>query len=432
MRILWHSAAPWVSGGYGRVCKEVVTRLQNETHHEVAVQCLTSVKKDPILWHGEVWDGEKFVKEVELDEPIPVYPSSSNAQYTHFGVKEAKGHFEDFGADFYFTHFDTWMKPARQHIPQMDIPYGSYVIVDHYPAPDAVVEQVSSSYETVAMSRYAQEALMERGVRATYIPHGVDTDKYVPIYGEGDGATVESTDAETGETRMIDLSDRFVIGMVAANYADRKNIPHHMEAFKKFLDEVDDDAIMYMHMQQNPPTGHDLYSIQQQLGIPDENMIWVPPDKYHSVGDVTLNNWYSTMDVLVNCSMGESWGLTITEAMSCETPAIVTNFSSMPEQVGVDHSIEKQMDMGKTFVQGDHGLAVNPTISWWRERVSAKQYVCDAHSIWEALLYYYSNPQKRIEHGERARQFVRNNYDWDTEVVPKFIKSFNQIEEILV
>lgn len=429
MRILWHSAAPWVSGGYGRVCLEVTTRLQNETDHEIGIQCLTSVKKDPVMWHGEVWDGDEFTVPRELDEPIPVFPSTSSAQHTHFGVREAKQNYENFGADFYFTHFDTWMRPARQAIPEMDVPYGSYVIVDHYPAPNEVVEQVSSAYETVAMSRFAQQALMERGVRASYIPHGVDTTQYRPM-DENERASKLRTEID-GEENVIDLNERFVFGMIAANYADRKNIPHHMQAFKKFLEEVDNSAILYMHMEQSPPTGYDLYRIQRELGIPDENIAWVPPDLYHDVGDNTLANWYNNMDVLLNCSMGESWGLTITEAMACGTPAIVTNFSSMPEQVGASANIQDQMDLGKTFIVGKHGLAVNPTISWWREKVSSQQFICDPHSIWEAMLFYYSNPDRLEEHGKKARTFVKNNYDWEEQVVPKFIEVFDQLEEIL-
>lgn len=434
MRLLWHSVAPWVAGGYGRVCQEVTTRLQNETHHEVAVQCLTSVKKDPVMWHGEVWDedSEGFVIPRELDEPIPVFPSSSNRQNTHFGVKEAKGHFEDFNADFYFTHFDTWMNPARDAIPQMNIPYGSYVIVDHYPCPVEVVEQVSSAYETIAMSRFAEDALMERGIRSRYIPHGVDTEMYRPM-NEDERATKLRNELD-GEETIIDLTDKFVIGMIAANYSDRKNIPHHMEAFKMFLDEVDDEAILYMHMHQNVNVGYDLYQVQKEIGIPDENIVWVPPDLYHDVGDITLADWYNNMDFLMNCSFGESWGLTITEAMACGTPAIVTSVTSMPEQVGYNHdryTSDMEIDSGM-FDVANHGLVVHPDTSVWREKVNSKQYMCGPRGIFSAMRYYYNNRDTLEEHGKKSRAHVVSNYDWDNCVIPRFKEMFNEIEEILV
>lgn len=437
MRILYHSAAPWVSGGYGRVTQEVTTRLQNETDHEVAVQCLSSIRKNPISWHGEVWNGDEFVTPVELEDPITVFPSSSSKANTHFGVKEAKEHYEEFDADFYFTHFDTWMSPAREAIPQMDVPYGSYVIVDHYPCPVEVVEQVSGAYEIVAMSRFAKKALGEKGVRSRYIPHGVDTDKYRPI-DKDERVTKLRTNKGDENEEIIDLSDKFVFGMIAANYADRKNIPHHMQAFDMFLRNVDDEAIMYMHMHQSSNVGYDLYRIQKEIGIPDENIVWVPPDLYHDVGDATLAAWYNNMDVLLNSSMGESWGLTITEAMSCGTPAIVTNFSSMAEQVGIE-DINPPLNSGEYsdnsrggFEEGSHGLAVNPITSIWREKVSSKQYITPPKDIYDAMYYYYHNPDLVDDHGERARDYVVENYGWKNSVVPEFIQMFDELEEILV
>lgn len=438
MRILWHSAAPWVSGGYGRVCQEVITRLQNESDHQVGVQCLTAVKKDPVMWHGEVWDGDEFTTPRPVEEPIPVFPSSSTNANTHFGVREAKQHYNDFDADFYFTHFDTWMSPAREIIPDMEIPYGSYVIVDHYPAPNEVVEQVTNAYETVGMSRFARSALMERGVRSRYIPHGVDTEQYRPMdEDERPSNLVMEID---GEQKELDLNETFVFGMIAANYADRKNIPNHMEAFKRFIDNVDEDAILYMHMWQKSDVGYDLYRIQQDLGIPDRNIAWIPPDLYHDVGDVTLNAWYNNMNVLLNATMGESWGLTITESMACGTPAIVSNFSSMPEQVGFSGSdgdspgVPNPYDIGEeySFREGNHGLVVRPRMHVWREKVSSKQYICHPEDIYVAMRYYYDHPELIEEHGEKARNHVVSNYDWDECILPQFIEMFDQLEEILV
>ena len=43
---------------------------------------------------------------------------------------------------------------------------------------------------------------------------------------------------------------------------------------------------------------------------------------------------YSTLDVLMNASMGEGFGLTVLEAQSCGIPAIVTDFTAMREVCG--------------------------------------------------------------------------------------------------
>src|SRR5262245_15081540 len=43
---------------------------------------------------------------------------------------------------------------------------------------------------------------------------------------------------------------------------------------------------------------------------------------------------YAGLDVLLNTSMGEGFGLTVLEAQSCGVPAIVTDFTAMSEVCG--------------------------------------------------------------------------------------------------
>ena len=43
---------------------------------------------------------------------------------------------------------------------------------------------------------------------------------------------------------------------------------------------------------------------------------------------------YSSLDVLLNASMGEGFGLTVLEAQACGVPAIVTDFTAMSEVCG--------------------------------------------------------------------------------------------------
>jgi len=43
---------------------------------------------------------------------------------------------------------------------------------------------------------------------------------------------------------------------------------------------------------------------------------------------------YASLDVLMNASMGEGFGLTVLEAQACGVPAIVTDFTAMREVCG--------------------------------------------------------------------------------------------------
>lgn len=427
MRILWHSAVPTVNTGYGRCTREIAGRL-HQMGHDIAVKPLGAISSGEIMWHGEE-------ATYDFDEPMKMY-SSENA----FGLGTVVRDFNDFDADFYFTHFDTWMGPARNSIPNMDIPYGSYVIVDHYPAPNAVIQQVSNARRVVAMSEYAKQALRQKGMPSNVITHGVDTDQYRPLQKSDEMYPDEiRVVGEDGEEKKIDVNDTYIIGMVAANFGDRKHIPAHMEAFKLFLENVDDEALMYIHADANADEGWNLDEVRQEIGIPRDNIIWPSPESYHSSDDDEMNAWYNAFDVFVNCSYGESWGLTITEAMSAETPCIVTNFSSMPEQIGMN-----EWDTPEELYSGDeedsvagsvishHGIAVNPCVGLYRARVSAKQFVCSPRDIYNAIKYYYDHPNVAKDHGEKARIFARNNYDWERHIVPEFNRMFNNIEEEIV
>jgi len=420
VKIVYHSAAPWIHTGYATCTEEIATRLHN-SGHEVALQCLSSVKNKPIWWHGEDAD-------CELEQKMKIYPANSK-----YGLEDVTDHFEDFNADIYFTHFDTWMKEARQIIPEMDIPYVSYVIVDHEPAPDAVITQVSNATETIAMSEFAKHELEKKGLRPIQIPHGIDTSQYRELTGEDKPTDIEvSTPNESESTRKVDLDDVFLMGMVAANHGSRKNIPNHLEAFKRFIEEVDDDAILYLHTDQVSSEGYNLHRIAKQLNIPDENLLWARGTDYGEVGNEYLNMWYNAFDVFLNCSFGESWGLTVTEAQATGTPAIVSNFSSLTEQLGISpyeqHKIH-WLDMHPNVGVAEHGLVCDPVANFWKTKVDAKHKIVNSETIFKAMRFYYTHENVRKTHGEKAKEYVTNNYTWEDDVLPKFFDLFDMLEE---
>lgn len=427
MRILWHSAAPWVSTGYGRCTAEIATRLNDTENHEVGVLGLDSLKRNQVIWHGE---GISY----DVENPIPIYPAKGQ-----FGLNNLENSIRQFNADIYFTHFDTWMEAPRKKIPKLDFPYVSYIIVDHKPVPENTLEQIKNARSTITMSEFAKNELNENGINSLQIPHGVNTNKYYPIDEDSENYpdALELTN-DDGEVRKIDPDETFILGMVAANHGDRKNIPNHMEAFKMFLEQDDvnkDDVVMYIHTEQKSKKGYNFKEVQEQLEIPEKCILWPSNQQYHNVGDEYLNMWYNVFDVMINCSMGESWGLTITEAQSAGTPCIVSNITSMPEQLGVDVSkngddivwgVEDNQNVG----YAPHGIVIEPSAPIWREKQSSKQFIVAPDDMLDAINYYYKRPDVREADGNVAAEYVRDNYDWEEHVVPKFKEFFDTLEEV--
>lgn len=428
MRILYHSAAPWTSSGYARVTREVAPRLHNEGH-EVALQSMSSIRDTSITWHGD----ELYY---DLERPMTVYPAEPSGRENMLGTKMAGSNFEEFDADLYYTHFDTWTERVRDVIPSLGIKYSSYVIVDHYPVPEEVIDQILGAQKVVSMSKFAKHHLEQEGIPSVYIPHGVNQDRYFPL----DDEFIENMSIETikgdGSEKSIDVKDHFIVGIVAANHGDRKNIPHQLRAFKMFVDEVDDDAILYIHTQMDSSKGFNLVKVKDEIGIPDKNVIFTRAEDYGNVDDDYLNSLYNTFDVFLNCSIGESWGLTITEAQAAGVPCVVTNFSSMPEQLGIEptevdwesYLDEENLLSHSSYKEAPHGLLVNPKTSVWRSKVNSRQYMAHPEDIKNAIERYYEDEELREKHGERASEFVRENYTWGEHVVPKFSELFSELE----
>ncbi len=84
----------------------------------------------------------------------------------------------------------------------------------------------------------------------------------------------------------------------------------------------------FTHEQKKFIQTHSLESYISYLGQPDKS---------------TLVQIYNAADVLLAPSLHEGFGMTILEAMACETPVITSNISSMPE------------------VAGDAGVLIEPT-----------------------------------------------------------------------
>jgi glycosyltransferase involved in cell wall biosynthesis len=416
---MYQSVVPWMHTGFSTVTEEVATRLHNEGH-EVAIQSLTTVRKKKITWHGEG-------SSLELERPMEIYPSGSK-----FGLGEVKDNYDDFNADFLFTHFDSWMSQAKEVIPQLNIPYSSYVIVDHDPAPEAVIEQITQAYKTISMSNFGKHQLEQKGVDNRMIPHGIDTSEYYPLGDSDTPSQIENEDGD-GNTRMIDVDDHFIFGIVAANVGSRKNIPNQLEAFKKFINRIDDSVLLYVHTAQETAQGYDLYRVQRELGIPDENVVWTREEDYGDVGNEYLNALYNSFDVLLNCSFGESWGLTVTEAQAAGTPVITTNFSSTPEQLGVnipDKDNLEQLEMNNVY-KAPHGIVCDPSTPFWKNKVDSRQYIVAPETIYGAMKYYYHNRDQLAKDGSNASKYVGNNYDWEQDVLPEFQDHFDEMEELV-
>jgi glycosyltransferase involved in cell wall biosynthesis len=161
------------------------------------------------------------------------------------------------------------------------------------------------------------KAIMDR-IRV--IPHGVEP-VFRPLSVE------EKRDARHQLFRGNVRDDDFLLVNVNANQR-RKGLTQSLQILsdlKELRQEGDPEFRLYMHMQRaNKQEGIDLGLVCRQLGLVEgEDIFFGDPNFVHGrpmLNDEGLNRIYNAADLYLTTSLGEGWGLGVTEAMAAGTP----------------------------------------------------------------------------------------------------------------
>ena len=317
-----------------------------------------------------------------------VYPAGMDA----YGNDVIGPHSRHFGANVVVSLIDVWvMKETAQKIaPALWLPWTP---IDHDPIPEAVLQSLQGAHTTLAYSKWGAEMLTSAGVKNEYIPHGIEPSIYRvnPDFGQ----------VANFKRDIMRADNQFLGIIVAANkgFPDRKAFQVQLHAWANFAKDKP-DARLYIHTEPTPLYGGiDFGQLLQRLGIVDKVIF---PDRYaYYLGFPAefLALAYNAADVLLGNSMSEGFGIPIIEAQACGTPAIVTDFSAMPELVRWGHVIQPA------------DLFWTPMNSW--------QAWPDHQAITEALEEYYQawldnsrcwSPEQRSQTSKQ----IHDEYSWDS------------------
>lgn len=354
---MWHSCAPWAPSGYGTQTA-VWTRKLTEMGHEVVISTYWGLAGSATQWEG-----------------LTVLPGFG-ANYCSPSLHQ---HARAVRPDLVITLGDIWVMDPNL---LRQIPVAHWLPSDSRPMSTAdrlCVE--GSGAELIAMSRHGFDRFTEAGYDPVYVPHGIDTQKFIP-YSE--------KDREELRERM-GLTGKFVIGMnLANNDAIRKALPEMFLAVAAFVNRHP-DAVVALHSGVHQDGGQDLEALAENVGITDHVRV-VDQYRYHAgfITDDDMVAWYNMLDVLSSCTFGEGFGLPIVEAQACGIPVITTRASSMEELN--PHGIQVT---GEPFWNGVHK-------AWWT-KPSVRQIV-DA--------YEKSYVQREDVNRDKLRDFALE-YDKD-------------------
>jgi len=229
-------------------------------------------------------------------------------------------HAQKWKADVVITLQDIWvlneenLKKTKNWIPILP--------VDHDPIPPAIKDRLKHAYRVISYSKFGYKELKKNGIHSTYIPHTVDTSVLKPL------------PKKQIRKEMSIPDDIFLFGMVGANKDNppRKSFQQVLDAFAKFHAKHPKSG-MYFHSQMMHPKGFQIQEYAHNLGISKDIYTIDNYDLMYGVNRSDMAKIYSMMDCLLMPSTNEGFGVPAIEAQSCGVPAIVTNFTAMPDLI---------------------------------------------------------------------------------------------------
>lgn len=272
-----------------------------------------------------------------------------------------------------------------------------YYPIDATPKENWITKSVSLVDIPVAYTQYAadesikfDESLRER---LRIVPHGVEEKVFRPL-----------PDAEVKEFRskfFMGMADnKFLVTNVNRNQP-RKDIARTMQIFRLFKN-ICPDALLYLHMKVNDVT-YNLDEVARNYELIPEKDYIIPTnfDENQGMPVDVLNLIYNASDAVMTTTLGEGWGLSMTEAMAAGTPVIAPNHTSLTEMLGDGRGT--LVTAGRTASEWFTMMNDNSRL---RPLVNVAEYV-------DKLVWMHNNPEETAKMAEKARGYVVDNWTWD-------------------
>lgn len=126
--------------------------------------------------------------------------------------------------------------------------------------------------------------------------------------------------------------DRFLIVNINRNQP-RKDIARSLMILKELWDRGR-RPLLYLHMQYED-SGGNIFTMAQQMGLGKEYEFFLPSPKIFNANQGMpiddVNRIYNAADLVLSTTLGEGWGLSMTEAMATKTPIVAPDNTSFTE-----------------------------------------------------------------------------------------------------
>ena len=401
--ILLYCDSPLISTGFGTVAKYISEALDKD--YDLTVCAINQY--DDIQYTGNykiyVSDNNpfniskmKFLLEEKDWDIIILFNDWNIISQFNPDIEKARKRNKDLKVIAY-TPIDTEYIPSEALVPLLDY--------------DIIVTYTNWGKDII---ENAQPTLKDK---VKVIGHGTDLSVFKPL---------SETRIRKDRKTILSLGDNDFMVLNVARNQWRKDLPRSIQVVKLFRESPifrKGTKLMYFINSKVSDMGGNLLDISYALEATD--LVKFPDPNYfmETVGVTPefLNQLYNMADVVISTSMGEGWGLPITEAMATKTPVLAPDNSSLREIIGQDEMRGYLMESGKTisehFVYGIESSLLHP--------------LANIESGVNKLGQIYKDKYK-LTYGGETKEKINKAYDYSTFFSWEFIKTkwINLLKEI--
>lgn len=331
---------------------------------------------------------------------FPVYGADPRQDY--WGRTVLAEQLRTWRPDVLFSLLDDWMlvEPGMDGEPYKGLPllperrnvvWVKYAPYDGEPMPPAWIPINYDADVLIAMADYGAQILRHHhpGKPVYRIYHGVDTQVFRPFDPE----------ARKALRRKYQIPEQaFVITRVDRNQP-RKNIPALLEAVARFIHRGKHRVpIVLVLRMSNQDVGGSLVDLLDRYGLRRHTLLFdtLP---VRGVPEQTLAEIYNLGDLFVSTSLSEGFGFGPVESRACGVPALVPNFSAMPELASGPAEI---VPLATKLVSARH----------------IEQGIVHVGECVRAIQRFYEDPRLREHYGRLGRERAER-LDWRV-ILPQF------------
>jgi len=440
-KILVLADSPTVPTGFGQVSRNVLKELHATGKYDIDMI--------GINYDGSFNREEFLNKYPYLNKLVPAHrPGTVDMYGREFAIQALAGKVRDLTPpwDIIFTIQDHFIIEAQSK----DTGYGfaesikqiqkntlmkpeyrknHFVWVGYFPVdgplkPNWVNNAIAKADFPVAYCEFGKQEMLKHKSdtnqiegRISVIKHGTNTTDFFPM-----------KDAKRKELRKkyfgkLIKEDTYLIINVNRNQM-RKDLLRTLLTFREFKKRVP-NAFLYLHCSAHD-VGGNIFDMARGIGLKTEDFgVPVNFNERFGVPIEQVNELYNCADAMLTTTLGEGWGLSITESMATKTPVFAPNITSVPEILNTPDGFKPETSRGFAF---NAGKGLNDIVCFGAQDNEVIRPISDVEDAVEKLVWSYNHPKETQTIVERAYKWA-SELTWKSEN-KKWIEVFDQAIKI--